>query len=100
VEACPIDPRVGVMVLRTFFATIWAMAISGILLASCQVARARARARFESNRTETIMFDRNGVQAAVGRRGGGVTRSAVELKYSKLRWGQQVRREFGLLMFS
>ena len=71
-EACPIDPRVGVMVLRTFFATIWAMAISGILLASCQVARARARARarFESNRTETIMFDRNGVQAAVGRRGG------------------------------
>ena len=32
------------------------------------------------------MFDRNGVQAAVGRRGG-VTRSAVELKYSKLRVG-------------
>ena len=84
------------MVLRTFFATIWAMAISGILLASCQVARARARARA---RTETIMFDRNGVQATVGRRGG-FTRSAVELKYSKLRWEQQVGREFGLLMFS
>ena len=74
-------PGVGVMVLRTFFATIWAMAISGILLASCQIARSRARARIETN-----MFDRNGVHAPVGRRGG-VTRSAVELKYSKLRVG-------------
>ena len=36
------------------------------LLGCSQIARARARARA---RTETIMFDRNGVQAAVGRRG-------------------------------
>ena len=39
------------MVLRTFFALIWAISISGILLASCQSARARARARFESRRS-------------------------------------------------
>ena len=52
-------------------------------LGCSQIARSRARARA---RTETIMFDRNGVQATVGRRGG-VTRSAVELKYSKLRVG-------------
>ena len=52
-------------------------------LGCSQIARARARARA---RIETNMFDRNGVHAPVGRRGG-VTRSAVELKYSKLRVG-------------
>ena len=52
-------------------------------LVCSQIARARARARA---RIETNMFDRNGVHAPVGRRGG-VTRSAVELKYSKLRVG-------------
>lgn len=50
-------------------------------LGCSQIARSRARARIETN-----MFDRNGVHAPVGRRGG-VTRSAVELKYSKLRVG-------------
>ena len=52
-------------------------------LGCSQIARSRSRARA---RIETNMFDRNGVQAAVGGRGG-VTRSAVELKYSKLRVG-------------
>lgn len=52
-------------------------------LGCSQIARSRSRARA---RIETNMFDRNGVQAPVGRRGG-VARSAVELKYSKLRVG-------------
>jgi hypothetical protein len=42
-------------------------------LGCSQIARSRSRSRARARaraRTETIMFDRNGVQAAVGRRGG------------------------------
>ena len=56
-------------------------------LGCSQIARSRSRARARARaRIETNMFDRNGVHAPVGRRGG-VTRPAVELKYSKLRVG-------------
>ena len=60
-------------------------------LGCSQIARSRSRARIETN-----MFDRNGVQAPVGR-SGGVTRSAVELKYSKLRVGAASSRRVRLV---